>query len=84
MRIFLIATIVPAFLLAACGSRDVAQAEREYKTISGGDGLAQALNPMDKCKAAGRVKDAYARAGDKENYNLWALTEYNDCAAANR
>lgn len=73
--------IAPIGLLACTGCSDpVARAIKEYDIVAEESFQGSAA----KCEAARKVKDAALAEQDREAYELWSLTEFNDCAEARR
>lgn len=74
----LVPIVIALAALAGCSSESQ-QAEREYQLVR-----KNSTGMTERCMAAGRVKDAYRRAGDAQNYKKWGSTETFDCFMASQ
>lgn len=77
------ATLILALLAASCSPSPAERAVKEYELIRANN-LANSLHPDDKCRAARRAKEAFLQEGDTEQYDIWAITEFNACSEAER
>ncbi|WP_066120306.1 hypothetical protein [Blastomonas sp. CCH2-A2] len=73
--------VAPLASIACMGCSDpVERAEQEYEIVSEESFQGSAA----KCEAAAKVKDAALAEQDRAAYELWSMTEFNDCSAARR
>jgi len=71
--------ILAALPLAGCGPTAAEKAEKSYSII--GDSI---LGNQDRCRMAGKIKQAYLDEGNRHKFELWQATEYVDCSRAAR